>query len=144
MNLFRKLKEKNNNSLEDLQQYYEIALRKGAKISKGVYQYQPCEACTDSRFFYLMPDMTMWKCINDLNYDKANFGRIQKDGSVKINFEKLVNWYKAANCFKDEECLSCNKLPDCFGGCVLRKMKTGKRKCKTFDMACLPYCMKEE
>lgn len=139
-----KYKETNSNSLDDLKKYYDIVLNKGAKISKGNYFYQPCEACTDSRFFYLMPDMTMWKCINDLNYKKAQFGKIDNEGNVKINFENLVNWYNAGNCFKDEACLKCKKLPDCFGGCVLKKMKTGKRVCKTFDMACLPYCMKDE
>jgi len=60
---------------------------------------------------------------------------------VQINYNNIVNWYSAANCFKDEKCLECKKLPDCFGGCVLHKRKKGNRSCKTFDMACLPYCM---
>lgn len=136
-----KYKEENANSLDDLKRYYDVALSMGANLVKNSYFYQTCEACADGRFFYLMPDMTMWKCINDLNFKEAIIGQIQPDGSVKINFENIVNWYNAANCFKDEKCLSCKKLPDCFGGCILHNRKKGARYCKTFDMACLPYCI---
>lgn len=138
-----KYKKDNSNNLDNLKPFYEVAVNSGAKILKNHFFYQPCEACANNRFFYLMPDLTMWKCINDLNFKKAMFGEILEDGSVKINFENMVDWYKSANCFEDQNCLNCKKLPDCFGGCVLKKVKTGKRNCKTFDMACLPYCMKE-
>ena len=136
-----KYKEINANNLDNLKGFYEVALNKGAKILKNHFYYQPCEACANNRFFYLMPDMTMWKCINDLNFKKAMFGRIEEDGNVKINFNNMVEWYDNADCFKDKKCINCKKLPDCFGGCVLKKVKTGTRICKTFDMACLPYSM---
>ena len=139
-----KYQGQNQNNLDDLKKYYDIALNKGANLVKNSYFYQVCEACADARFFYLMPDMTMWKCINDLNFEKAKVGKIEDDGSVSINFENIINWYDMANCFKDEKCLKCKKLPDCFGGCVLHKAKKGDRSCKTFDMACLPYCMKKD
>lgn len=139
-----KYQNTNQNTLDDLKKYYEIALQMGANLVKNSYFYQVCEACADARFFYLMPDMTMWKCINDLNFEKAKIGQIQSDGNVQINFENITNWYAMANCFKDEKCLNCKKLPDCFGGCILHKAKKGDRSCKTFDMACLPYCMKKD
>ena len=139
-----KYKEKNNNSLDNLKPFYKIVLDKGAQILKNHFYYQPCEACVNSRFYYLMPDLTMWKCINDLNYDKAMFGKILQDGTVKIEYDKMVSWYNAADCFSDSKCLKCKKLPDCFGGCVLKRIKTGIRNCKTYDMACLPYCMMEK
>ena len=136
-----KYKNDNTNTLDDLKQYYDLAISKGASLVKNSYFYQTCEACADARFFYLMPDMTMWKCINDLNFKEATIGQIQPDGNIKINFENITNWYNAANCFKDEKCLKCSKLPDCYGGCVLHKVKKGNRSCKTFDMACMPYCI---
>lgn len=136
-----KYKNENTNTLDDLKQYYDLAISKGATLVKNSYFYQTCEACADARFFYLMPDMTMWKCINDLNFKKAIIGQIQPDGNIKIYYDNITNWYNAANCFKDEKCLKCNKLPDCYGGCVLHKIKKGNRSCKTFDMACMPYCI---
>lgn len=137
-----KYKKDNTNSLDALKEYYKIAIDMGATLVKNTYYYQVCEGCADSRFFYLMPDLSMWKCINDLNFKEANIGKINNDGSVSINFENITNWYKSANCFSDPKCASCKKLPDCFGGCVLHKRKKGNRSCKTFDMACLPYCMR--
>lgn len=137
-----KYKNENSNSLDDLKQYYEIAINMGANLVKNSYYYQVCEACADYRFFYLMPDLTMWKCINDLNFDKAKVGKINQDGTISINFENIVNWYNNANCFTDQKCKNCKKLPDCYGGCILHKCKKGTRSCKTFDMACLPYCMR--
>ncbi len=136
-----KYTESNANNLGDLKRYYEIALSHGASLVKNTYYFQTCESCADSRFFYLMPDMSMWKCINDLNFEQAKIGKIEEDGHVNINFANITNWYAHANCFKSEECRKCSKLPDCYGGCVLHNLKKGYRSCKTFDMACLPYCI---
>ena len=40
----------------------------GYNIVKNNYYYKTCEACGDDNFFYLMPDLSMWKCINDLEH----------------------------------------------------------------------------
>ncbi|MFA6860508.1 MAG: radical SAM protein [Clostridia bacterium] len=136
--------EKNSNDKSELEQFYNVAEQMHYKISKNKYYYQPCEACADSRFFYLMPDMSMWKCINDLSYEPACIGHMENDGSLFTNSKNIVDWYKAANCFNDPKCIGCKHLPDCFGGCVLYKRKNGKRSCKTFDMTCLPFCIKDE
>ncbi len=115
----------------------------GYRINKNTYYFQACEACSDARFFYLMPDLSMWKCIHNLSYSKAKIGEMTLTGDLQTIPENIVEWYKAANCFIDEECLKCKKLPSCYGGCILYKQKNGFRNCKSFDWACLPFCIKD-
>ena len=139
----KKFKEKNTNNREELEPFFAIAEEMGFKINKNTYYFQACESCSDSRFFYLMPDLSMWKCVHNLGYTKAKIGCITSDGSVQTIPENIIDWYKAANCFADEECLKCSKLPSCWGGCILYKQKNNTRSCKSFDWACLPFCMND-
>ena len=82
----------------------------------------------------------MWKCINDLNYNKCCIGKIKEDGTVELNSKNVVDWYNTCmSAFQNEKCLDCKMLPDCFGGCPLYKCKNSKSNCRTFDMSCLPY-----
>lgn len=135
-------KENNINNVSELKQFYDIAIELGYKIVTNTYHYQSCEGCADTKFFYLMPDMSMWKCINDLSYKKACFGYITADGEPLLDTNNTTNWYEnASNCFKNEKCKECKLLPDCLGGCILHSCKNCKKSCKTFDMACLPYIM---
>jgi radical SAM protein with 4Fe4S-binding SPASM domain len=107
---------------------------------KNTYYHQSCEGCADNKFFYLMPDLTMWKWINDIDFKEACIGKIGEDGEAIINSNNNVNWSKSAlSCLKDEKCLNSKMLPDCLGGCVLYNCKNNKKNCKTFDMASLSY-----
>ena len=116
----------------------------GYNIVKNNYYYKTCEACGDDNFFYLMPDLSMWKCINDLEHGKAKIGRINNNGIVEIDSKHLIDWRDKANCFSDEECVKCKLLPDCYGGCILYKSKTNKRLCKAFEMTSLPYLYRRD
>lgn len=131
--------ETNLSKLKHLREYYEMGKKLGFSIVTNNYFYKTCEACGDDNFFYLMPDLSMWKCINDLSFEKAKIGKIIENGEVKINSSNLINWRKAANCFEDKNCKECKLLPDCYGGCVLHKAKSKSRLCKEFSMASLPY-----
>lgn len=128
----------NVNKLDELKVYLDMAQELGFKIIKNNYLYQSCEACSGDRFWYLMPDLSVWKCINELNTNEAYIGNIKPTGDIEYFPEKIVNWYAASNCFSDT-CNDCNLLPDCFGGCVLYKLKNNERKCKKFEMTSLPY-----
>ena len=132
-------KKSNTNNVNDLKSYYDLGTKMGFKILNEKYNFQTCEACGDKKFFYLMPDLSLWKCINDLSYKKCCIGTMKSDGNIKLNSTNVVNWYN--NCmsaFENEKCLNCKMLPDCFGGCPLYKCKNNKNKCRTFDMSCLP------
>ena len=134
-----KYKEYNTTKLVDLKQYFDLGKTLGYRIVQNNYFYKTCEACGDDNFFYLMPDMSMWKCINDLKHEYAKIGYISKKGEINIDAQNLIRWSKMANCFEDSKCKKCNLLPDCYGGCILVKSKTGIRQCKVFEMSSLPY-----
>ena len=61
----------------------------GYNIVKNNYYYKTCEACGDDNFFYLMPDLSMWKCINDLEHAEIVFGVSFK--SKLKSFEQMIN-----------------------------------------------------
>ncbi|MBR3363166.1 MAG: 4Fe-4S cluster-binding domain-containing protein [Bacilli bacterium] len=125
----------NDNDNSQIDNYFAIGQELGFSIFQESFQYQSCEACADDKFFYLMPDLSMWKCINDLNYNDACIGQMNEDGSVTTDPMKNVKWSKnAMSQFMDEECINCKKLPDCYGGCILRKCKTCKKQCRPFEM----------
>lgn len=139
-------KEKNTNSVEQLLSYFKMGKKLGFKIVTDKYNYQSCEACGDTKCFYLMPDLTIWKCINDLDFKQSCIGKIDDSGEPVLIPENIVNWYKkCSSTFNDEKCLKCKKLPDCLGGCPLFKYKNNNNKsCRSFDMVCLPYVLWED
>ena len=132
--------ETNTNSVSELLEYFELGDKLGFNVLKEKYYYQTCEACGDRKFFYLMPDLTLRKCINDLGFEESCIGRLDDEGEPHLNANNIVNWYK--NCmsaFIDKDCVNCKMLPDCLGGCPLYKCKYNKKSCRTFDMSCLPF-----
>ena len=132
-------KKDNSNKFYELKPFLDLARVMGFDIVRNTYYFQACESCSGDNFFFIMPDLTLWKCINDIKFKNAMIGKISEDGSPEFDANKLLKWYAYSNCFKDEKCVNCKKLPDCFGGCVLYKAKNGQRSCKEFEMAALPY-----
>jgi hypothetical protein len=53
--------EDNYNNVGELEKFYDEGNKLGFKILKNTYYHQSCEGCADNKFFYLMPDLTMWK-----------------------------------------------------------------------------------
>lgn len=132
-------KQNNTNKFDALKPFIDLAITMGFDIVRNTYYYQACESCSGDNFFFIMPDLTIWKCINDINFQQAQIGKIDKDGTINFDANKLVQWFKYSNCFDDKKCRQCKLLPDCYGGCVLYKAKNGVRSCKEFEMASLPY-----
>jgi uncharacterized protein len=131
--------EPNSNTIFDLKKFYDVAKENGFGILKSPYSLQYCESFGGSNFFYITPDLKIWKCMNDMSTEKANIGNIDETGLIQLNVENIAEWYQKSNPFKDEKCRDCYYLPLCFGGCTLYYSKTGKRKCISKDMAITPY-----
>ena len=73
-------KEENTNSVNELKEYFDLGAKLGFNILKEKYNYQTCESCGDRKMFYLMPDLSLWKCINDIGYDKCKIGFLNSNG----------------------------------------------------------------
>lgn len=133
-------KDDNTNSTNSLQEYFDIASSMGFVVLKDKYYFQTCEACGDRKNFYLMPDLSMRKCANDLSNDKVCIGKLDENGNPILNVENIVNWYKTCTePFINPKCIKCKQLPDCLGGCPLYRLKNNKCSCRSFDMSSLPF-----
>lgn len=131
--------EKNTNNTNELMQYMDMGQEIGYKILQSKFWYQSCEVCADSKFHYLLPDSSLWKCIHDLDYLDAKMGFIDEEGNDHIDITKTSNWFQKSSPFINEKCSDCKLLPDCMGGCILYKAKHCRVQCKTLDMASLPF-----
>lgn len=129
---------KNTDNCHNLRGYYEAAEKLGYGIVQNSYFLQQCEAGGDKNFFYVTPDLKTWKCLGDMSYKAACFGEIRPDGDLLLAGDKLAAWYKHSNPFSDRKCRECAKLPECYGGCIMKRMKTGAKSCKSDDMIILP------
>jgi len=130
----------NHNTSSDYDELMKCAKHLGYSIMYNQYYCRSCEACGDDNFFYICPDLSIWKCINILSDDsKAKFGQINADGEMAINADNISNWYKAADCFSDPMCVACPLLPDCLGGCIYYKVNTNERLCSQFNLTSLPF-----
>ena len=121
---------KNSNSNSNIKEFYEVAKKMGFQILQNKRFFSYCESCGDLNTLHILPDLSLWKCINDLNFEKACIGKLNEDGKIIWNTENILNWYKHANFSLDEECKKCSLSADCLGGCILYKAKFGKKHCE--------------
>ncbi|NJD77534.1 MAG: radical SAM protein [Candidatus Methanoperedens sp.] len=131
--------EANSNTIFDLKKFYDEAKNYGFNIVKSTYYLQHCESAGGVNFFYVTPDLKIWKCLNDISTETANIGQINKAGMLQFNITHISKWYQKSNPFKDEKCRDCYYLPICYGGCTRYYAKTGVRKCTSKDMSITPY-----
>lgn len=133
----------NKNSVHDYFELSQYAYNLGFKIKYNPNHGRYCEVCSDMNFGYITPDLSFWKCLNakDRGNEFGRLGKIEADGTLKINSERVVEWYKATNCFESEKCVHCSQLPDCMGGCAAYYLQGGckERLCSDFNLISLPY-----
>ncbi|EPW4425771.1 radical SAM protein [Vibrio vulnificus] len=93
-------------------------------ISKGFNIYcEPrdiCEFCSVDlpNQWIIRPDLLLYKCSDEFK-SKESVGHINKEGKIVTN-ENLKPW-REKNIFSDIECKKCIYLPQCMGGCALKK-----------------------
>ncbi|MGP1418207.1 MAG: SPASM domain-containing protein [Sphaerochaetaceae bacterium] len=119
----------NKTTYDDLDGFNSVASEMGFLIYKNKRMFLSCEACGDKNFFHVLPDLSLWKCINDFSFQEARIGQMLKDGSIKWNVQRINNWFKNADFFNDEKCKGCSVAPDCLGGCIRQYAITKKRRC---------------
>lgn len=84
--------------------------------------------CADTLNAYVIgPNGDLYKCWNDIGNKERSVGNI-KEPIKKYN--KMYSDYPLWSPFNHEECINCNILPLCMGGCVYNGLKIGKPECE--------------
>lgn len=126
-----------NQNKNNLEEFYLLAKRNGFRVDMNrSVKYNYCEGDSGLNQIQIMPDLSVWKCINDLSCSTAKIGNIHSDGSVNLDYKHLEIWSRN-DPFDDANCIECQLLPICYGGCPLSYKKHGKRSCmyeKDFDL----------
>jgi len=123
--------KKENCNRDNLIDFFSLARELGYKVIDDVTlksRYLACEGDGFTKQFQIQPDMSLWKCAHDTKCEIANFGFIEEDGSMNIDYSKLEKWSRN-NPFNDDKCKNCIYLPICWGGCPLNFLKTNNRSC---------------
>lgn len=81
---------------------------------------QFCIVDLDSQYI-ISPKGELFKCGESYEEDDpGRIGLIDEDGESKIDSYKQILWQKDP--FDSEECVNCNVLPLCMGGCRMKKL----------------------
>lgn len=120
-------KKENKNQI-DLKRFYEKARSKGYLINYNKsFSFYHCEGDGAEEQLHILPDLSVYKCVNDMSYEESCVGNIDSNGEIVFN-NNLYNW-NDYSFFEDDKCSNCKYLPMCWGGCPLIFKKTGKRVC---------------
>ena len=130
---------KNSNYHSELDSFNCLGHNMGFVIHKNMRTYLACESCGDTNVIHILPDLSLWKCINDLSFDKARIGYLNEDGSAVWDTNGVLEWYRYSNFLQDEKCRGCSISPDCLGGCLLNYIKTGKHRCGDIEELSSPF-----
>lgn len=79
--------------------------------------------------FIISPTGDIFKCGEAYDdSDPGKIGYIDNNGNPNIDIYKHVSWDKDP--FEDEDCVNCNALPLCMGGCYMKKKIKNKDWCR--------------
>lgn len=78
----------------------------------------------------ISPDGKVYTCDSTVNNERYLLGKIDKDGEYIENPEFDMNYF---NQILDEKCMSCKRLPLCFGSCQRIYHKTQMHACALND-----------
>lgn len=135
----KKYHEVNYNGYDELDLFNQLGHHLGFSIYKNRRTYLPCEACGDTNVIHVLPDLSLWKCVNDFSFEAAKMGYLKDDGEAKWDTDRVLAWYQYADFLKDEKCKNCSMSPDCLGGCIRNCILTGKHKCGSLQALSSPY-----
>lgn len=116
-----------------LQDFYKTSKELGFKNFKNRNLFSSCEACGDLNTIHILHDLSIYKCVNDINFEGSKIGFLKGNGAVEYGYSKLYKWYEASDFTNDKTCCECSKSATCLGGCILHNLKTGRRNCSTIE-----------
>lgn len=131
--------EVNSNNYDDLDLFNQLGHRMGFVIYKNRRTFLSCEACGDTNVIHVLPDLSIWKCVNDLSFEEARLGHLDETGEATWDTNRVLAWYQYADFLNDEKCKNCSMSPDCLGGCIRNYVLTNKHKCGSLQALASPY-----
>lgn len=131
--------EENNTHYDELDSFNQLGHRMGYIIYKNKRTYLSCEACGDTNVIHVLPDLSLWKCVNDLSFKEAQVGELNEEGIAEWDTNKVLAWYRNADFLQDEKCIGCSMAPDCLGGCIRNFILTGNHRCCSLSALSSPY-----
>lgn len=131
--------EENSNHYDGLDLFNQLGHDMGFSIYKNRRTYLSCEACGDTNVIHVLPDLSLWKCVNDLSFEAAKIGKLTEDGDVEWNANRVLEWYRYSDFLQDEKCKNCSMSPDCLGGCIRNHILTGRHRCGSFEALSSSY-----
>lgn len=104
------------------------------KVVEGKFPRQLpiyCRACKIGTFV-IDPDLNIFKCENDIGRAKKRISSIKDypfdDEINKVHNKSFYEW----NPFEYKQCLDCNIMPICMGGCPFVGIKSNKPECEIY------------
>lgn len=131
--------EVNRTHYDELDLFNQLGHRMGFVIYKNRRTYLSCEACGDTNVIHILPDLSLWKCVNDLTFKEARMGQLSENGDAEWNANRVLEWYRNADFLQDEKCRGCSMSPDCLGGCIRNYILTGRHRCGSLEALSSPY-----
>lgn len=84
--------------------------------------------------FAIDPALNLYKCAENIGLEKFQVGKINNNGSIKINNPDLIQRSSMYSPISITECRDCKVLPICNGKCPIEWEKNYKEK----DAGCIP------
>lgn len=108
--------------------FYEELKNKGVSVDKlSKYPTRVYNYCTaDSSCGFVIDNKgDLYKCWNDVGRADYKFGNINENTTLTSNMKNLLLYDPTT----DEECVDCEFLPICMGGCPSKRMNNLSGKC---------------
>jgi uncharacterized protein len=102
-------------------EFIKIAFNLGFKVRLPLSAHRICSAVVDGGIV-IEPNGFTKKCCNDVSDKTKNFGILSSSGLKIIQNDNLDIWLNY-NPFLNKDCLECQVLPCCFGGCPWEAMR---------------------
>lgn len=118
-----------NENRDNLEDFYKLAKDNHFNINFGNFvKFYHCEGAGGKSQIQILPDLSVWKCINNPEYKDACIGKVLENGDLQLDESKIQKWI-SKNVYDDEKCKDCKYLPLCWGGCPLLLNIKGTRNC---------------
>ena len=110
--------------IEALKLFKDLGLSASFKEKYPLLKKNECCA-TSNNSFVINPDGKIHRCWNDISIDSLSIGTIFNP--LDCNSEIFRKWSDCSSVLTNEECVVCEVLPICMGGCPRERVYRGRK-----------------